>query len=467
MPNRKLSLFLPVGLVALVLAVYTLLVTPRRFFQCLGAPARYFARPDGSEQKTNLPAPLPGSRVRLLVNGDEALPVLLEAINGAQRSIRWQVMLFAPDAAGDELAEALAQAARRGVQVQLSFNIDQTVNGTIADGFSRPKKQQLNRQIVRILAELREAGVEVRANPSGVDFPLEKTGPEARAIQKQIQANTCIAANHVDHRKILIIDSRIAFTGGMNVGDSYLYHVPPDREADMVEEAARRAREGRPEPWEKWFDTAVILEGPVVAQMAQSFNWRWEVLGGTKIAPEPVDPMPGGVPMQWLEQRPGSPQIGAHVLEMINGAQHEIWVASPFVSYDPALDALRAAARRGVRVVFITPGKHQEMPISRRIFREEADALVADGVELYFNDRRMAHTKLLVVDGQQALVGSFNLNYRSFLHDLEAGAVIDDPAFAREVVERVFQPYLSISTPVTRPLNAPWNPLNWLIKPFT
>lgn len=467
MARRRFWLVLPLLFAALGVGIYILLVTPRRFFQCLGAPARYFSRPDGSEQRAELPDPVQGNRVRLLVNGDEALPALLQAIDGAQESIRWQVMLFAPDDVGEELAQALARAARRGVRVQLSFNIDQTVNGTIADGYSREKKQQLNRQMERMLANMREAGVVVVANPSGVDFPLEAVRPEARAIQQQIQANTFVSANHVDHRKIVVIDDRAAFIGGMNVGSSYLYHTPPKTEADMVEEAAQRVREGLPEPWEKWFDAAAIVEGPVVQEMSRSFNWRWEVLGGSPITPKPADSIQGGVAVQWLEQRPGSPQVGASVLGLIDGAQQEIWVASPFVSYDPVLEALRAAARRGVRVVFVTPGKHQEMPISRRIFRESADELVADGVELYFNDRRMAHTKLLVVDGRQALVGSFNLNYRSFLHDLEAGALVDDPVFAREVIERVFLPYLAISTPVREPLNVPWNPLNWLVKPFT
>ena len=467
MARRRFWAVLPLILAALGLGIYTLLVTPRRFFQCLGAPARYFLRPDGSEQRASLPAPSPGNRVRLLVNGDEALPALLQAIDGAQQNIRWQVMLFAPDAVGEELAQALASAARRGVQVQLSFNIDQSVNGTIVDGFSRAQKQHLNQQMERMLADLRAAGVEVLANTSGVDFPLGNVSTEARAIQQQIQANTCVSANHIDHRKIVVIDGRTAFIGGMNVGGSYLYHIPPQANADMVEEAAQRAREGLPEPWEKWLDSAVVVEGPVVQEMVRSFNWRWEVLGGSPVAAEPVGAVGGSAPVQWLEQRPGSPQVGARVLELIEGAQQEIWIASPFVSYDPALEALRSAARRGVRVVFVTPGKHQEMPISRRIFRDSADELVADGVEVFFNDRRMAHTKLLVVDGRLSLVGSFNFNNRSFLHDLEAGALVDDPALAREIIERVFLPYLTISTPLIEPLNVPWNPFNWIIKPFT
>ncbi len=137
-----------------------------------------------------------GSRVELLVNGHEAYAALLNFIENAEKSIRWQVMLFYPDETGQKLAVALADAARRGVRVQLSFNIDQTVNGTLADGYSRERKQRQNQQMQSMLAMLREAGVEVRDNPPGVDFDLVGKSTEAKAIQAGIQDSVCISANH-------------------------------------------------------------------------------------------------------------------------------------------------------------------------------------------------------------------------------------------------------------------------------
>jgi phosphatidylserine/phosphatidylglycerophosphate/cardiolipin synthase-like enzyme len=118
-------------------------------------------------------------------------------------------------------------------------------------------------------------------------------------------------------------------------------------------------------------------------------------------------------------------------------------------------------------VMFIHPRLHQEMDISRRIFREYEAQLVDAGVELYYNDRRMAHTKVMVVDGRYTLLGSFNLNHRSFLHDLETAAVIDDENFARQVVDAIFLPYLELSNRVHQPVHSPWNLWNWILKPFS
>jgi cardiolipin synthase A/B len=462
---RKSKVFLIFAAAAaiLVLAGYLLLVTPRRFFQCLPAPIRFFTRDDRPAQSAALPPATPGNTVQLLTNGDEALPAALALIAGARESIRWQVMLFFPDEAGRQLAAALASAARRGVKVQLSFNIVQTVNGTIADGFSRARKERHRREMDAMLAQLREAGVEVRANPAGVDFPLEAASAEARAAQEAIQSSTCISANHYDHRKLMIFDAERAIVGGMNVGNHYFYHIPPDLSADMAAEAQR----GQPEAWEKWLDAAFVVQGPVVTEIAAEFDWKWEVLGGQPLAAVPGPPAAGPVPVQFLRQRPGLPQAGARFFDLVDSAQHEIYVASPFVSFDPAVEALQQASRRGVRVLFFHPRAHQEMPISRRVFAGYEAGMLDAGVELYYNDLRMVHTKLMVVDGRYVMFGSFNLNHRSFRHDLETAAVVEDEALALAVIERVFQPYLAVSRRLETPQPPGWDLLRWLLKPFS
>lgn len=465
MKFKKLSLTLAV-FSALIL-VYTFLVTPRRFFQCLSSPVRYLIRNYENTQTAELLPPVSGNQVQLLVNGNEAYAAILNLIENAEKSIRWQVMLFYPDETGQKLAAALADAARREVQVQLSFNIDQTVNGTLADGYSRERKQRQNQQMQSMLAMLQEAGVEVRDNPPGVDFDLSGKSAQAQTIQAGIQDSVCISANHYDHRKILVVDDRAAIIGGMNVGKQYIYQTPPDLSKDMVVEARELARQGAPEPWEKWLDTAVMIEGPLATELVREFNWKWEILGGKPVAPQHIEPLPRGIPLQLLRQRPGTPEIGARFFDLVNTAQHEILVASPFVSYEPALEALMAASRRGVRVVFVVPNRHQEMEISGKMFRDSASALINAGVQVYYNDLRMAHTKLLVVDGRDTLVGSFNLNHRSFRHDLEVSVVVQDQGFAQQVIERVFTPYLQISYPVQQPPMPSWNPIHWIIRPFT
>lgn len=464
----------PVAVFLLAVAVYTALVTPRRFFQCLGAPARYLARDDPARSdpaaasiQAGLSGAVPGNRVRLLVNGDEALPAMLEHIDGAQESIRWQVMLFQPDEAGSVVAEALARAARRGVTVQLSFDLDQTVNGTVASRHSREEKARLNREMNALLDTMRAAGVEVRASPPGLDFPLDGVPQDARRTQEDIARSACIAANHYDHRKLTIIDDRVAIIGGLNVGRSYLYRIPPDLTLDMLVEAQQRRAAGQPEGWEKWLDSAAVIEGPAAVDIAAEFDWRWQVLGGSPLPPPRAVGPVGDTAVQFLRQRPGLHQAGTKFFDLVAGAETEIYVASPFVSYDPALQALQDASRRGVRVVFVVPNERNEMQLSARIFRQSAGALVDSGVELYFNNLRMAHTKMMVVDGRQVMLGSVNLNYRSFWHDLEAAVVVQDAAFARETIERVFLPVLALSDRVTSAPREPWNPLDWLMKPFT
>jgi cardiolipin synthase A/B len=152
---------------------------------------------------------------------------------------------------------------------------------------------------------------------------------------------------------------------------------------------------------------------------------------------------------------------------LVEAARSEIYAASPFVSYVPALEALARASRRGVRVVFVYPFMRQEMPISRAIFLESAGILLSAGVELYFNDLRMAHTKLMVVDQEQVLLGSFNLNQRSFRHDLEITVAVADRTLASAVKGRVFQPYLSISRQVTALPRQGFHPLHWIVRPFS
>lgn len=458
--------WITVGLLGMAVG-YGILVTPKRFVQCLPGLAAYFRRDDRVATEAALPGFVPGNQARLLVNGNETLPVMLEMIHGAKESIRWQVMLFKPDAVGQELAGALAQAAQRGVQVQVSFDINQSVNGSIADSYPRHKKLEQNGAMQQILSEWNRAGVTVLENPPGVDFPLEGVSAEAAAIQRNIAQASCVNANHYDHRKILIVDDRLAMIGGMNVGREYLYRIPVNLHEDAALAVEKRKRENLPEAWEKWQDVMVQLEGPVVEVLIKEFNWRWEVLGGRPLAEKPLASITNGAAVQLLRQRPGVGEISTAYFDLIENAASEIYVASPFVSYDPVLQALVAARKRGVRVVFVYPDRHNPVEVSRRIFARRANALAQAGIELIFNSTHMAHTKMMVVDGQKTLIGSFNLNYRSFLHDLEAVVVIDDPVFAQEALSRVFIPYLENGIHVNEFMDTPWNPLNWFIQPFT
>jgi cardiolipin synthase A/B len=421
----------------------------------------------GSSGLDQAPSYFSGNQVRLSANGNEALDTILRLISSAQENIRWQVMLFDADEIGLEIAAALAGAAGRGVKIQLSFNIAQTVNGTIADRLPAAEKQRRRQAMAQMLALLREAAVDVRENPAGKINPTPSASWQAVAAHQAIQAHFRLPWNHYDHRKLLLVDNHLALLGGMNVGRNYLYHHPPELNQDMLAEANNRRAAGLAEGWEKWLDAVFTIAGPAVAELVTEFNQRWEILGGIPLPGRALFPLAGGVPVQVLRQRPGLAQTAARFFELVDAARSEIYVASPFVSFVPALEALTRSARRGVRVVFVYPHARQEMPLSRAIFLESAGMLLSAGVELYFNDLRMAHTKLLVVDQEQVLLGSFNLNQRSFRHDIEITAAVTDRTLASEVIERVFMAYLQISRRVTALPRHGFQPFHWIVRPFS
>lgn len=417
-----------------------------RWFQCAVTGLRYGVNREGI-QTANLPPPLPGNQAELLVNGPRAFAALQTAIAAARHSIRWQVMLFEADEAGMALAAQLAAAARRGVRVALSFDMDQVGNGTVVG--RRPPAQR--DRLERMLSALREAGVAVRSSSPGARRTSAALPTAARALFARVQSHRCLPANHYDHRKLLIIDEQVAFVGGMNVGDHYLYST-----LDAERETSKR-----------WLDCMVRLEGPVVAEITAEFDWTWQALGGDAVPVRAAEfAAAGPIPVQFLRQHPGVPEIGARFFALVQNARREIYVASPFVSYRPAITALANAARRGVRVIFITPYAAQVMSLSRWVFDGSAADLQRAGVEVLYNNQRMAHTKLLVVDRRWTLAGSFNLNYRSFLHDAEDAICLENADFAGQVIEQIFAPYQALSQPAALAPARP-NLLRWLVRPFS
>ena len=209
-----------------------------------------------------------------------------------------------------------------------------------------------------------------------------------------------------------------------------------------------------------------MIEGPIVTNLVGEFNWRWETLEGSPLKAEIAPLIQEGLPVQFLAQRPGQAEIAAAYFEQINAAQKQIILASPYISYTPFLRALVQARQRGVKVVLIFPQQTSDMDISQRVFQSQQQLLLEGGVELYANNRRMVHSKVMVVDGRQTIIGSFNLDYRSFKHDLESAVVVEDSAFGNEVINRVFQSYLDISERVTT-VPRKWFLLEWLVQPFT
>ena len=435
--------------------------------RCLNAATNYLRGFPIHGGGIELPPFQPGNRAELLVNGNEILPALLDNIARSERIIRIQVMLFHPDDAGNTLTEALVEAAGRGVIVQLSFDVGQTSYGSPLGSILPWKRLDGFEPAQQMLTQLEAAGAEVLDNPPGVGESKEGLSPEASAAIQSMSNATCIDFNHVDHRKVFIFDDSMAIVGGTNVGNEYLYLEPPNLSLTMQEEARARDQNGDTESWEKWLDTALLIEGPAVDELVREFNTRWEGLGGVPVPLSQATQASGEYAAQILPQRPGHEAIAKSLMSLIEKAEDQIYISSPYVSYRPALDALMDAAQRDVKVVFIYPGSQNDVGISRRILRALTQELISAGIHVYENNDRMIHSKVVVVDGRWVMMGSSNLNYRSLKHDFEQNVLIDSEAFADTVIRRVFNGYIDISDLLTEPYPIRLNLLERIAVPFT
>jgi cardiolipin synthase len=463
----KWAMRLLVVLIVVYLGIYTLLVTPRRFFQCLTAPIDFVNRYYGKALNATLPSFTENNKVELLVNGQEGMTAMLGLINSAQQTIRWQVMYFQPDEAGQQISTALAAAAKRGVKVQLMFDRSNSAEGSILSPYPAELRAVWVPEMLIMIQRMTEAGVQFLNNGMGLDYPLDKVSPEARAMQESLSGTACVTITHYDHRKFLVVDGKVAILGGMNVGNEYIYQIAPDLSKDMLAEAEERKTTDQPEAFPKWQDISVQVEGPAVSRMIQEFNMRWEVLGGTPIQVEPAPTGSGKLPVQVLFQRPGLVEISTAYMDLIKNAKTEIYIANPYVTYEPVVKALGDASKRGVKVIFMFPDKHNDAPTAARIFRAFQGDLVAAGVEVYNNNLRMVHEKIMVVDGKLSVVGAMNLDHLSFIHNSDNVVVIDDPAFAQELVERVFNPLIANSVRITDTQNTPMSIKDWLLQTYS
>lgn len=411
--------------------------------------------------------PFTQNEVQLLVNGNEIMPAILDLINNSRHSICIQVMLFHPDEAGFQLADHLKQASLRGVKVRLSFDISQSVKGPVYLPYDKPESSERKERMNRLFAEMKSSGIQIQNNPSRITYQIGNLSPEALQIQQTLIKSTCVGLNHTDHRKIFLADNASAIIGGTNIGNEYLYHISPDLDQNMVVAAETRRKESHEESWEKWLDTAVHVEGPAAKLLLREYLNRWEILGGDTDHLIYEEIRSGSKSVQVLSQRPGNEEIAVGYLQLIRNAQRSIYISSPYVSYRPGLEALMDACKRGVEVIFFFPGDLNDVPVSKRIFRSFTSALISAGVKVYESNQRMIHSKVMVVDERWSTVGSFNFDYRSFVHDFEQNLLIDDPLFAREVINRIFSVYMKISTKLETPYPPRLRILDQLILPFS
>jgi len=329
------------------------------------------------------PAIADGNRVDTLLNGDEIFPPMLAAIRDAKKTITFESYIYWSGDIGRQFADALAERARAGVKVHL-----------LLDWLGSSKLDPAQ------LALMEDAGVNVRKFHKPAWYHLAHM-------------------NNRTHRKVLVVDGKVGFTGGVGIADQWSGHAQdPDH----------------------WRDTHYRVEGPVVAQMQSVFLDNWvKVTGDVKHGDDyfPVLSPRGNSRAQMFSSSPqgGSESMHLMYLLAITAATRSIQLSSAYFVPDAlTLKALAAAAKRGVRVQIITPGEHMDAETVRRASRARWGELLEAGIEIAEYQPTMFHCKVMVVDDLWVSVGSTNFDTRSFALNDEANLNVLDAEFARRQV---------------------------------
>ena len=327
-----------------------------------------------------------GNRISLMRNGDNTYPVMLAAIDAAEKSVGLASYIFRDDAAGMPFIQALIRAHRRGVAVRV------LIDG-IGGGYFRSGTYE----------RLREAGV-----------------PVDRFLHSYVPWKTPFL-NLRNHRKVLVIDGRLAFTGGINIGHENLLATNP------------------PHPVR---DTHFRLEGPVVEQLVEVFADDWVYETGEKLLDQAWFPKLapcGDAIARAITSGPDEDleQIEFAVLHAISCARRSIRVVTPyFLPPDVLTTALGLAAMRGIAVDIFVPeySNHRVLDWARRVSLRN---LVEAGCRVWLMPPPFDHSKLMCIDDAWSLIGSANWDTRSFRLNFELNVEIQDEAFTRMLMEAV------------------------------
>lgn len=341
-----------------------------------------------------------GNRAKLLLNGEQIFPAMLAAIRGATSTITFANYIYEDGAIARTMAEALAGRCRAGVAVNVLLD---------AVGSSSMPLDQ--REL------LRDAGCRL-------------------AFYHSLNPLAIKRINHRNHRRVLVVDGRVGFTGGTGVGEKW-------------------TGDGRHEG--HWRQTDVRVEGPIVSQLQAAFaeNWRdttGRLLGGDAYFP-PLSHR-GNLAIQAVKSSPAGGAAEAYLLFQlaIDSARRSIYITNPYFVPDGAMtDALLRAVRRGVDVKIITAGAVGSTLdwLVRRASQAHFGRALAGGVKIYEYGPAMLHAKTMVVDGEWVSIGSANLDNRSFALNNELNLAFLDGPISRQLTQ-TFERDLGYSQPVTR-----------------
>ncbi|MEO6155926.1 MAG: cardiolipin synthase [Thermomonas sp.] len=330
------------------------------------------------------PAIVPGNKIEDLENGEQIFPAMLEAIRSASKTITFETYIYWSGDVGKQFADALCERARAGVQVKMM--IDWAGSMKLDD---------------ELLDQIEKAGIEVQQ-------------------YRPLKWYNIGRLNNRTHRKLLVVDGRLGFTGGVGVADLWAGHAQDP---------------------EHWRDIHFKIQGPAVAQIQAAFNDNWIKTTGIVLNGEDYFPAlqrAGDMDAHLFMASPASGSESMHLmyLMVIAAASKSIDLeAAYFVPDDLIIKALVAARHRGVSVRVIVPGTHIDSETVRFASKANWGELLLAGVEIQEYQPTMMHNKLLIVDGEMTSVGSTNFDVRSFRLNDEASLNIYDADFAQRMTE--------------------------------
>lgn len=343
-----------------------------------------------------------GNRIDVLLNGDETFPVMLDEIRKAKSSITFAQYLYENGSIARELAQAFADRCRAGVKTTIL--LDSHGSGKVPS---------------EIIATMKDAGCNVeyfrRVDAEGIIFPWK-----------------LLRYNYRSHRRVLVIDGRVGFTGGYGISEAWT---------------------GNGRMPEHWRDTNVRIEGPVVKFLQTAFAESWLEATGIAIGGDDYFPHlepKGNLSAQVVKSSPtgGSFQNYMLFLLSINAAKTSVLITNPYFIPDKVMtNALLKAVDRGVRVVVLVPGK-SDSRFTYTASRSQYGKLLLGGVKVFEYQASLMHAKTIVADGVWATIGSTNFDNRSFALNQEINLTVYDKGTAQKL-EKIFSDDLTYSKEIT------------------
>lgn len=361
--------------------------------------------------RTALAVPLYGSRLTPYTDGKTKMDALLEAIAGARHHIHIQYYIFCDDETGRRLRDALVAKAREGVEVRILYD---------DVGCARVKKA--------FFEGMRAEGIEVYSFLH-VKFPLFTS-----------------KVNYRNHRKIGVIDGRVGFIGGMNVADRYVRGID-----------CGNGERGR------WRDTHFRIEGSGVAGLQASFLSDWSATTKQAVGGPAYFPTPERLTDNILQIVPSGPlgkwrSLLQAVEYAVSRAAQRVWIETPYYLPSETLNAaLQEAALAGIDVRLMLPARSDSRVVDLAS-HSYLDDMVQAGVKIAFYTPGFLHSKLLLIDDDLAVIGSANMDFRSFEHNFEVNAFVYDRAFNAQLAA-IYEEDLGDCRPLT--------PGDWFRRPRT